>query len=146
MLTTKVTAELAAKKWVVVDATDQVVGRLSTEIARVLRGKHKAAFAPHMDNGDTVVVVNVDKMRFTGNKLASKNYYAHSGYIGGMKKTSAQELMDTYPNRVLEAAVKGMLPKNKLSRKLMKNLKVYSGSEHPHTAQNPQPMAPRTQK
>jgi large subunit ribosomal protein L13 len=125
------------REWVVMDASDQVLGRLATEVARFLRGKHKPEFTPHLDTGDFVVVINADKVRLTGAKLEDKVYYRHSGRPGNLKSETARERMDKYPERVIQAAVWGMLPKNRLGRKLLKKLKVYSGSEHPHQAQQP---------
>ncbi|WP_462324059.1 50S ribosomal protein L13 [Desulfoplanes sp.] len=123
--------------WYVVDATDKVLGRLATEVAVYLRGKHKPEFAPHMDNGDFVIVVNADKIKVTGNKLTQKKYYRHSGYPGGLKETDLRTQLRSKPERVIEHAVKGMLPKNALGRAIFKKLKVYAGPEHPHAAQNP---------
>ena len=132
------------KKWVILDAADQPLGRLATEVARLLRGKHKPTFVPNLDCGDNVVVVNMSKVKLTGKKATDKVYYHHTGYIGGIKAIQAQDLMEKNPERVLQSAVKGMLPKNKLSRKLMTNLKIYAGAEHPHTAQKPEPWTART--
>ncbi len=128
------------QNWYVVDATDQVLGRLATQIATVLRGKHKPQFTPHVDTGDFVVVVNADKVRLTGNKLADKKYYRHSGYLGHLKVQSAGEVLENDAERVFQQAVWGMLPKNKLSRRVISKLKVYSGDVHPHEAQQPQPF------
>ena len=125
------------REWVVMDASDQVIGRLATEVARLLRGKHKPDFTPHLDTGDFVVVINADKVKLTGAKMDDKVYYRHSGRPGNLKSETARERMDKYPERVIQAAVWGMLPKNRLGRKLLKKLKVYSGSEHPHQAQQP---------
>ncbi len=125
------------RDWVVLDASDQVLGRLATEAARLLRGKHKPTFTPHFDTGDFVVVVNAERVRMTGNKLDDKVYYRHSGKPGSLKSETARERMSKYPERVIQAAVWGMLPKNRLGRKLLKKLKVYSGPEHPHEAQQP---------
>ena len=132
------------KKWLLVDAAGQTVGRLATEISRVLRGKHKPGFVPYLDCGDNVIVVNAEKVKFTGNKLANKMYWRHTGYIGGIKATTAQEMLDTHPERVLQKAVKGMLPHNKMGAKQLGNLKIYVGENHPHSAQNPQPLPART--
>ncbi|GAB6036832.1 50S ribosomal protein L13 [Fundidesulfovibrio butyratiphilus] len=129
------------RDWVVVDASDKVLGRLASMIADRLRGKHKPEFAPHMDMGDFVVVVNVDKVKITGRKLDQKMYYRHSGYIGGLKETVMKDMMASKPGDVLVKAVKGMLPKNRLGRQLIKKLKVYAGEAHPHTAQQPKPLA-----
>lgn len=125
------------RDWVVLDASDQVLGRLATEAARMLRGKHKPTFTPHFDTGDFVVVVNAERVRLTGNKLDDKVYYRHSGKPGTLKSETARERMTKYPERVIQAAVWGMLPKNRLGRKLLRKLKVYSGPEHPHEAQQP---------
>lgn len=126
------------REWLVVDATDQVLGRLSSQIARLLRGKHKPSFTPGMDVGDFVVVVNASRIQMTGNKWDVKTYYRHSGDPGHLKSERAVELRDTRPERIIKYAVWGMLPKNRLGRKLLKKLKVYAGSEHPHQAQQPQ--------
>ena len=126
------------KKWYVVDAEGKVLGRLASEIAKVIRGKNNPLFTPHVDCGDSVVVVNADKIVLTGRKMAQKKYYRHSGYIGGLKEITAEKLLEKKPEEVVRLAVKGMLPKNKLGRQLNKNLKVYSGSQHPHNAQNPE--------
>ena len=128
------------REWFVVDAEDKILGRLATQIAHRLRGKHKPEFAPHMDNGDFIVVVNCEKIKLTGNKLAQKNYYHHSGYIGGLKTTPLDKMLQKKPEYVLMHAVKGMLPRNTLGRALLKKLKVYAGPEHPHSAQNPQTL------
>jgi large subunit ribosomal protein L13 len=127
------------KKWLLIDAKDKVLGRVATEIARVLRGKHKPSFAPHMDTGDFVIVVNADKVRLTGSKLKKKMYYHYSGYQGGLKSTRADALMKAKPERVFWLAVKGMLPKNTLGRAQLKKLKIYTGDDHPHQAQQPEP-------
>ncbi|MDV6013088.1 50S ribosomal protein L13 [Haloechinothrix sp. LS1_15] len=127
------------RAWHVIDAKDVVLGRLATEVATLLRGKHKATFAPHVDTGDFVIVVNADKVVLTGRKREQKFAYRHSGYPGGLRKRTFGELLDTKPERLVEKVVKGMLPKNKLGRAQAKKLKVYAGPEHPHTAQKPQP-------
>jgi len=127
----------AEKKWYLVNAEGQTVGRIATKIANVLRGKINPQYTPHTDSGDFVVVVNADKVVFTGNKLDQKVYHKHSGYIGGMKKRTAREQMDRQPEKVLMSAVKGMLPKNTLGRKQLTKLKVFAGTEHQHEAQNP---------
>lgn len=129
------------KKWHVVDASDQIVGRLASRIAMLLRGKTKPIFTPHCDTGDFVVVVNAGKAIFTGRKLDQKIYYRHSGYMGGTKAITARQAMQTKPEEVLRSAVWGMLPKNSLGRRLLKKLKVYAGAEHPHQAQKPEPLA-----
>lgn len=126
--------------WHVIDATDVVLGRLATQAAVLLRGKHKATFAPHVDSGDFVVVVNADKVALTGNKRTSKLAYRHSGYPGGLRATPIGELLAKRPERVIEQAVRGMLPKNTLGRAQLRKLKVYAGPEHPHAAQKPQPF------
>jgi large subunit ribosomal protein L13 len=126
-----------SRDWVVLDAADQVLGRLATEAARLLRGKHKPEFTPFLDTGDFVVVVNAERVRLTGTKLDDKVYYRHSGRPGSLKSETARERLETRPERVIQAAVWGMLPKNRLGRKLLKKLKVYSGPEHPHQAQQP---------
>jgi large subunit ribosomal protein L13 len=131
---------LAQRQWYIIDAGEKVLGRLASEAARILRGKHKPSFTPHVDGGDFVIVVNASGVRLTGNKMAQKVYYRHSGYPGGLRVTSAEKKLGTSPNAVVRLAVKGMLPKNRLGRGLLKKLKVYSGSEHPHQAQNPQPL------
>jgi large subunit ribosomal protein L13 len=125
------------REWVVMDASDQVLGRFATEVARLLRGKHKPEFTPHLDTGDFVVVINAERVRLTGAKLDDKVYYRHSGKPGSLKAETARERLEKYPDRVIQAAVWGMLPKNRLGRKLLKKLKVYSGPEHPHQAQQP---------
>ncbi|GEN80813.1 50S ribosomal protein L13 [Actinotalea fermentans] len=126
--------------WHVIDATDVVLGRLATQAAVLLRGKHKATFAPHVDSGDFVIVVNADKVALTGNKRTSKLAYRHSGYPGGLRATPIGELLAKRPERVIEQAVRGMLPKNTLGRAQLRKLKVYAGPEHPHAAQKPQPF------
>ncbi|UNX54329.1 50S ribosomal protein L13 [Georgenia sp. TF02-10] len=126
------------KNWYVIDATDVVLGRLATQVAALLRGKHKPTFAPHVDNGDFVVVVNADKVALTGNKRDKKLAYRHSGYPGGLKATRYADLLAKRPERAVEKAVRGMLPKNTLGRAQIKKLKVYAGAEHPHSAQKPQ--------
>ena len=130
-----------SRDWFVVDATDKVLGRLATQVAMRLRGKHKAIFTPHMDTGDFIVVVNADKVKLTGHKWEQKTYYRHSGYPGGITATTAKRLVQLKPEELLRTAVRGMLPKNRLGRQLLKKLKVYAGPEHPHQAQQPQPLA-----
>src|SRR5699024_10929647 len=125
------------RQWHVVDATDLVLGRMASQIATLLRGKHKPYYAPHIDTGDFVIVVNADKVALTGKKLEQKRAYRHSGYPGGMRSVSYSELMEKNPERAIEKAVKGMLPKGSLGRQMAKKLKVYSGPEHPHPAQQP---------
>lgn len=126
--------------WYVVDANDKVLGRLASEIARRLRGKHKAIYTPHVDTGDYIVVVNADKMRVTGNKNLDKMYYRHSGYPGGIYETNFGDMQAKHPGRALEKAVKGMLPKGPLGYAMIKKMKVYAGGEHPHTAQQPKAL------
>ena len=126
------------KKWYVVDAEGLVLGRLASEIARRLRGKHKAIYTPYNDTGDFIVVVNADKVRLTGRKMDQKVYYRYSGYIGGLKETVAKTLLAKKPTDVLKLAVRGMLPKNSLGRRQLKKLKIYAGGEHPHSAQKPE--------
>jgi large subunit ribosomal protein L13 len=126
------------KKWYLVDAEDKVLGRLATQIAMRLRGKHKAIFTPHADTGDFVVVINADKVSMTGRKWDHKTYYRYSGYIGGLKMISASKLREKNPENILRFAVKGMLPKNSLGRRQLKKLKIYAGPEHPHQAQKPE--------
>ena len=126
--------------WYVVDATDKVLGRLATEIARRLRGKHKAIFTPHVDTGDYIVVVNAEKLRVTGAKVEDKKYYRYTGYPGGIRETTFGKMHARFPNRALEMAVKGMLPKGPLGYAMLRKLKVYGGSAHPHAAQQPQTL------
>ncbi len=130
------TAEIT-HDWVVMDASDQVLGRLASEAARLLRGKHKPEYTPYLDTGDFVVIINAERVKLTGSKLDEKKYYRHSGRPGSLRVETARERLDKYPERVIEAAVWGMLPKNRLGRKLLRKLKVYSGPEHPHQAQQP---------
>ncbi len=130
--------EEVEKKWYLVDAQDMVLGRLATQIAVRLRGKHKPVFTPHADTGDFVVVINAEKVSLTGNKWDNKMYYRHTGYLGGLKQISAKKLIEKKPDQLVYMAVKRMLPKNSLGRRQLKKLKVYAGSEHPHVAQNPQ--------
>ena len=130
-------ANTVDQKWHVVDAEGQHVGRLASRIATVLRGKHKPSYTPHVDTGDYVIVLNADKVKFTGNKLADKTYLTYSGYPGGQKSTTAREVMEKKPLRIMESAVRGMLPKTKLGRAMIKKLFMYEGSEHPHAAQKP---------
>ena len=128
------------RDWYVVDATGKTLGRLSTEIARRLRGKHKPEYTPHVDTGDYIVVVNAEKIRVTGNKLKDKIYHRHTGYIGNLKSTSLETLLDEAPERALQYAVKGMLPRGPLGRKMLSKLRVFAGPEHDHTAQQPIPL------
>jgi large subunit ribosomal protein L13 len=128
------------RAWHVIDATDVVLGRLATHAATLLRGKHKPTYAPHMDTGDFVVIVNAEKIAVSGNKRDDKFVYRHSGFPGGLKQRSVGEMIESHPDRLVEKAVKGMLPKNRLGRAMAKKLKVYAGPSHPHTAQQPQPF------
>jgi large subunit ribosomal protein L13 len=128
------------RRWWVVDADGKTLGRLATEVARILRGKHKPIYTPHLDTGDYVVLVNVEKVRLTGKKADQKTYFRHSGYMGGERHIPFRRMIETHPERVLELAVKGMLPKNALGREMRKKLKVYRGAEHPHQGQNPAPL------
>ena len=140
MKTFSAKTETVKRDWFVIDATDKVLGRLATEVASRLRGKHKAEYTPHVDTGDYIVIVNADKIRVTGNKEKAKTYYQHSGYIGGMKATTLDKMRAQHPERIIEIAVKGMLPKNPLGRAMYRKLKVYAGPEHQHQAQQPQPL------
>ena len=126
------------RKWYIIDAADKPLGRLATEVARILRGKHKPIYTPHVDTGDHVIVINAEKIVLTGKKAEQKFHYRHSGYPGGLKKVSYGTLLATKPERVVMLAVKGMLPHNRLGRKMLKKLRVYAGSEHPHEAQQPE--------
>ena len=137
-ITRFIRTEDANRKWYLFDAKDRVLGRLATEVAKVLRGKNKAIFTPNMDTGDFVIVVNAEKVRVTGKRESLKKYVRHSGYPGGQKETSFQEMMAKKPEFVIHSAVKGMLPKNRLGRKLIKKLKIYKGENHPHQAQKPE--------
>ncbi|MEO8037219.1 MAG: 50S ribosomal protein L13 [Betaproteobacteria bacterium] len=141
MKTFSAKAQEVKHDWFVIDATDKVLGRVAVEIARRLRGKHKPIFTPHVDTGDFIVVVNVDRIRVTGNKAQQKTYYRHSGYPGGIYGTTYEKLHARFPGRVLETAVKGMLPKGPLGYAMLKKLKVYAGAEHPHAAQQPKALA-----
>ena len=140
MKTFSARAEDVRRDWFIVDADGKTLGRLSSEIAVRLRGKHKAEYTPHVDTGDYIVVINADKVRVTGAKPTDKMYYHHTGYIGGIKSISFNHLMEKAPERAIQTAVKGMLPRNPLGRAMFKKLKVYAGAEHPHTAQQPQPL------
>lgn len=127
------------REWLVIDADGIPLGRLASHVAQLLRGKHKPTFAPHVDGGDFIIVINAEKVAVTGNKESSKMYYRHSGYPGGLREMNLAAMRERYPERVIEGAVKGMLPKNRLGRKLYGKLRVYAGSDHPHAAQNPRP-------
>jgi large subunit ribosomal protein L13 len=126
------------RRWLLVDAEGKVLGRLASEIAKLLRGKHKPMYTPHLDTGDFVVVVNADKVRLTGNKVENKTYFRHSGYMGGDRLIPFREMQERHPERIIDLAVKGMLPKNNLGRLMRRKLKVYTGPEHPHAAQQPE--------
>jgi len=132
------------RTWVLVDAADKTLGRFATQIADILRGKRKPQYTPHIDVGDFVVVINAEKIAVTGNKRADKRYYRHSGYPGGLKSRTLQEMLDRRPEEVIRKAVRGMLPRNRLARKQLTKLKVYAGPEHPHAAQMPQPLEIKT--
>lgn len=133
--TYSVKASEIQRDWHLVDATDQVLGKLATQVAQLLMGKHKPMFSKHMDTGDNVVVINASKVKVTGNKMKNKTYYRHTGYPGGLKSINLEKLMETNPERVIEYAVKGMVPHNKLGAQMMKKLRVYAGAEHPHQSQ-----------
>jgi len=126
------------ENWCIIDAEDKILGRLASKVAYRIRGKHNPLFTPHVDTGDWVVIINADKIRMTGNKLEQKKYYRHSGYVGGIKSVTAKELIEKKPEELIKKAVKGMLPKNRLGRKLGKKLFVYAGDQHPHVAQKPE--------
>jgi large subunit ribosomal protein L13 len=145
MKTYSVKAGEIQRDWYVVDARDQVLGRLATEIAHVLRGKHKPTYSPHLDVGDFVVVVNAAEVRLTGKKAEQKEYFRHSGFMGGERLIPFRRMIERYPERVIRLAVKGMLPKNTLGRQMLRKLKVYGGAEHPHAPQKPQPFQTRLQ-
>lgn len=140
MKTFSAKAEDVTHDWFVVDASDKTLGRLASEIAHRLRGKHKAEYTPHVDTGDYIVVINAEKIHVTGAKATDKMYHHHTGFIGGLKSISFEKLIAKAPERVLQTAVKGMLPRNPLGRAMFKKLKVYAGNEHPHTAQQPQAL------
>ena len=140
MSTTMPKAADIERKWYIIDAAGKPLGRVAAKAAELLRGKHKPEFAPHMDNGDFIVVVNCEKIRVTGNKLQKKVYYSHSGWVGGLKETTLEKKLAAKPEDVLRLAVRGMLPKNRLGRAMLKKLKIYVGAEHPHAAQEPKPL------
>ena len=140
MKTFSAKADEVKRDWFVIDATDVVLGRLASEVASRLRGKHKPVYTPHVDTGDYIVIVNAEKIRVTGNKEKAKTYYKHSGYPGGLKARTVEKVRATHPERIIEAAVKGMLPKNPLGRAMFRKLKVYAGAEHQHQAQQPQTL------
>ena len=128
------------RKWYVVNAEGLILGRMASQIANRLRGKNKPEFCPHMDNGDFIIVVNCEKIKVTGKKMLEKEYYRHSGWVGGLKEASLEQMLQKHPRRVITHAVKGMLPRNRLGRAMLKKLKVYVGPEHPHQAQKPEPL------
>jgi large subunit ribosomal protein L13 len=132
---------IATRKWWVIDAANQPLGRLATRVASVLRGKHKPTYTPHVDTGDFVIVINCTKVKVTGNKATAKHYYSHSGYPGAIKSISFEKALVSHPELPIEAAVKGMLPKNVLGREMLTKLKIYAAAEHPHKAQKPEPLA-----
>ena len=140
MKTYSANAETVKREWFVIDATDKVLGRLSTEIALRLRGKHKPEYTPDVDTGDYIVVINAEKVRVTGNKENDKMYHHHTGYIGSLKSVNLAKMRATHPDRIIKHSVKGMLPKNSLGRAMFKKLKVYAGSSHEHAAQQPKPL------
>ena len=140
MKTQSIRSQDVRHDWLVVDAADRTLGRLATEIAHRLRGKHKPEFTPHVDTGDYIIVVNAEKVRVTGRKTTDKIYYRHSGYPGGIKGTSFERMRETHPERLIETAVRGMLPRNPLGRAMFRKLKVYAGPDHPHAAQQPQSL------
>ena len=140
MKTYTATPATIKRGWYLVDATDKVLGRLASEIAKRLRGKHKASYTPHVDTGDYIVVINAEKIRITGNKRTDKVYYKHSGWPGGLKTITFDKLQDKAPEKIIEVAVKGMLPKGPLGRTMFRKLKVYSGAEHQHSAQQPEKL------
>jgi large subunit ribosomal protein L13 len=144
MKTVSAKAETVKRDWYVIDATDKTLGRLATQLASRLRGKHKPIFTPHVDTGDYLVVINAEKVATTGRKLSDKQYHRFTGYIGNLKTTSLRDLLAKHPERVIEIAVKGMLPKTPLGRAMFRKLKVYKGADHPHTAQQPKALAIRT--
>ena len=138
MKTVSAKKEEVTRKWYVVDAADKTLGRLRTEVANRLRGKHKVWFTPHVDTGDYIIIVNAEKIRVTGRKETDKTYFHHTGFPGGIKSITFDKLIDKAPERIIQSAVKGMMPKNKLSRAMLSKLKVYAGSAHPHEAQQPE--------
>lgn len=140
MKTFSLKADQIDRKWYIADAQNQILGRFASEIASRLRGKYKPEFSPHMDNGDFIIVVNCEKIRVTGKKLEEKMYYRHSGWVGGLKESTLTQVLARHPRRVIVHAVKGMLPKNRLGKAMLKKLKVYVGPNHPHSAQKPEPL------
>jgi len=140
MKTFTATPQTIERDWCLVDATDKTLGRLASEVASRLRGKHKPTYTPHMDTGDNIIIVNAEKIKVTGNKEADKMYYHHTGYVGNLKSIALGKQRQQHPERILETAIKGMLPKNPLGRAMFRKLHVYAGPEHPHAAQQPQPL------
>lgn len=140
MKTYSVKAGEIERRWYVVDAQGKILGRVATEVARILRGKHKPTYTPHLDTGDFVIVVNAEKIQLSGNKMDQKSYFRHTGYMGGEKFIPFRRMLEKHPERVIELAVKGMLPKTALGRNMRDKLKVYAGAEHPHQAQQPEPL------
>ena len=145
MTTTLPAVEAIRRQWLIIDANDQILGRLATRIAILLRGKHKPTFTPFLDTGDFVVVINAAKVKFTGNKLKAKLYSSYSGYPGGLKQTTLEDMLARHPERVLQKAVKGMMPDGPLGRRMLTKLKVYAGADHPHAAQAPVPHSTQRQ-
>jgi large subunit ribosomal protein L13 len=139
-MTVSVPTEAIERRWLVVDAGGQVLGRIASQVAHVLRGKHKPVYSPHVDAGDFVIVINAAQVRVTGRKREGKIYYRHTGYPGGVRQITAGELLDTRPDRAIEMAVRGMLPKTPLGRRMLRKLKVYTAADHPHAAQKPEPL------
>jgi len=140
MKTFTATPKTIERDWCLVDATDKTLGRLATEVASRLRGKHKPTYTPHMDTGDNIIIINAEKIKVTGNKLADKMYYHHTGYVGNLKSITLGKQLQEHPERVVQTAIKGMLPKNPLGRAMFRKLHVYAGPEHPHIAQQPRPL------
>ena len=140
MQTVSIRKEDVVHKWYIVDAENQVLGRLASEVAKILRGKHKPLYTPHVDTGDYVIIINADKVVLTGNKWSQKIYHWHTGYPGGLRQTTAEKLRQRRPERIVEYAVRGMLPKTKLGRAMLRKLKVYAANTHPHRAQQPEPL------
>jgi large subunit ribosomal protein L13 len=140
MKTFSAKADEVKREWFIIDAENVILGRMAAEIARRLRGKHKPEFTPHVDTGDYIVVINAEKLAVTGNKMKQKTYYKHTGYVGNLKSITLEKQLQKHPEVVIETAVKGMLPKNSLGRTMYRKLKVYAGTEHPHEAQQPQPL------
>jgi large subunit ribosomal protein L13 len=140
MKTYSVKAGEIERRWYVVDAQGKILGRVATEVARILRGKHKPTYTPHLDTGDFVIVINAEKIQLSGNKMDQKSYFRHTGYMGGEKFIPFRRMLEKHPERIIELAVKGMLPKNALGRNMRDKLKVYAGAEHPHQAQQPEPL------